>query len=156
MVSFVINKRVGECMDQKNGDIQECRRCGKMFFYSGIGKCICAICKAEEEAQFELVKEYIYDNLSATIMQVSKETGVRVSRIKSYLRDGRLIIPDGSAIFLNCEVCGTEIKFGRLCRPCAETLSSEFKKEMEIDEFQIGEKPKNIGPARMRFLDRAE
>jgi hypothetical protein len=142
-------------MDQKkNGDIQECKRCGKMFYYTGIGKCICAVCKAEDEAEFELVKDFIYDNLSATIMQVAKETGVRISRIKSYLRDGRLVIPDGSAIFLSCEVCGADIKFGRLCRPCADNLSNELKKEMEISEFQIGEKPKNAGVGRMRFLDR--
>ncbi len=137
-----------------NGEIQECRRCGKMFCFSGVGKCICAECKAEDEADFEIVKEYIYDNHSATIMEVSKETGVKIARIKSYLRDGRLIIPDGSAIFLNCEICGANIKFGRLCRECADTLSSELKREMQIDDFQVGEKPKNTDPGRMRFLDR--
>ncbi|MGB8454013.1 MAG: hypothetical protein WCD89_17005 [Anaerocolumna sp.] len=138
----------------KNGEIQECKRCGKMFYFTGIGKCICASCKAEDDADFEMVKDYIYDNLSATIMQVSKETGVRISRIKSYLRDGRLIIPDGSAIFLNCEVCGTNIKFGRLCRECADSLSNELRHEMQIDEFQIGEKPKSSNSGKMRFLDR--
>ncbi len=138
----------------KNGEIRECKRCGKMFFYTGVGKCICAECKAEDEAEFEMVKDYIYDNHSATIMQVSKETGVKICRIKSYLRDGRLIIPDGSPIFLNCEVCGTNIKFGRLCRECADTMSSELKREMHVDEFQIGDKPKSTYDARMRFLDR--
>lgn len=140
-------------MQNNNGDIQECRRCGKMFYYTGVGKCICAGCKAEDEAEFEIVKDYIYENLSATIMQVAKETGVRISRIKSYLRDGRLIIPDDSVIFLNCEICGTSIKFGRLCRACADNLSGEMKKEMGVDDFQIGDKPKSTGAARMRFLD---
>ncbi|QHQ63544.1 MerR family transcriptional regulator [Anaerocolumna sedimenticola] len=138
----------------KSGEIRECKRCGKMFLFTGVGKCICAACKAEDEAEFEIVKDYIYENLSATIMQVSKETGVKIARIKSYLKDGRLVIPDGSVIFLNCEICGTNIKFGRLCRECADSLSNEMRHEMNIDDFQIGEKPKNPNQGRMRFLDR--
>ena len=137
----------------KNGEIRECKRCGKMFLFTGVGKCICATCKAEDEAEFEIVKDYIYDNIQATIMQVSKETGVKITRIKSYLKDGRLIIPDGSPIFLNCEVCGTSIKYGRLCRECAASLSNEMRQEMNIDDFQIGEKPKSLNQGRMRFLD---
>ncbi len=137
----------------KNGEVRECKRCGKMFFYAGTGKCICSSCKAEDESEFNIVKEYIYDNFSATILEVSRETGVRVARIKSYLKDGRLIIPDGSSIFLNCEVCGTNIKFGRLCRECAGSLSNEMKREMNINEFQIGEKPNNSNLGKMRFLD---
>ncbi|WFR58690.1 MerR family transcriptional regulator [Anaerocolumna sp. AGMB13025] len=139
----------------KSGEIQECRRCGRMFYFTGVGKCICASCKAEDEAEFESVKNYIYENLSATIMQTSKDTGVKISRIKSFLRDGRLVIPDGSAVFLNCEVCGANIKFGRLCRECADTLSKEMKQQLQVDEFQIGEKPKSSDSARMRFLDRS-
>ncbi len=138
----------------KNGEIQECKRCGKMFCFTGIGKCICASCKEEDEAEFEKVKDYIYENLSATIMQVSKETGIRVTRIKSYLRDGRLVIPDGSAVFLKCEMCGADIKFGRLCRECADSLSNDLRHEMQVEEFQIGEKPKGSNAGRMRFLDR--
>ncbi len=138
----------------RNGEIQECKRCGKMFYFTGVGKCICPECKAEEEAEFEIVKNYIYEHISATIMQVSKETGVKISRIKSYLRDGRLIIPDGSLIFLNCEICGANIKFGRLCPACGDSLSSELKREMHIDEFQIGDKPKKSANCRMRFLER--
>jgi len=145
-----------EYMKEKNGDIEECRRCGKMFVYSGVGKYLCPSCQAEDDAEFETVKEYIYDNLSATIMQVSKATGVKVSRIKSYLKDGRLIIPDSSAVFINCEICGTEIKYGRVCKSCADSLSNELKKEMGLEEYQVGEKPKTNEPAKMRFLNRVK
>jgi hypothetical protein len=137
-----------------NGELQECVRCGCMFFYSGNGKRVCTKCKEEDEAQFNLVKEYIYNNLSATIMEVSKETGVRVVRIKSYLRDGRLVIPDGSAVFLNFEVCGTSIKFGRVCKECARNLSNEMKNAMKIDDFCIGETPNLDAGVRMRFIGR--
>lgn len=136
----------------KTGGLQSCLRCGNMFLYSGIGKCICENCKKEDEEEFQSVKNYIYEHPMATIMEVSGETGVRVIRIKSYLRDGRLIISDNSPIFINCEVCGTSIKYGRLCRSCADTMTSEMKNAMKVDEYQIGEKPSPT--TRIRFLER--
>ncbi len=137
---------------EKNGGLQSCLRCGNMFIYSGVGKCICEACKKEDEAEFQSVKNYIYEHPSATIMEVSKETEVRVIRIKSYLKDGRLIISDDSPIFINCEVCGESIKYGRLCRNCADTMSAEMKNALKVDEYQIGEKPNMT--IRTRFLER--
>jgi hypothetical protein len=84
------------------GEIRVCPRCGNMFCYSGIGPHLCTKCKELDEEEFNAVKDYVYSNPNATIMEVSKETGVRVIRIKNYLRDGRLMIPDTSPIFLNC------------------------------------------------------
>ncbi len=136
---------------EKNGGLQSCLRCGNMFLYSGVGKCICENCKKEDEEEFQSVKNYIYDHPLATIMEISKETGVRVTRIKSYLRDGRLIISDDSPIFINCEICGESIKYGRLCRSCADTMSNEMRNALKVEEYQVGEKP---NPAsRTRFLE---
>ncbi len=133
-------------------DICTCARCGKIFQYSGIGLHLCQACKELDAKEFDLVKDYIYSNLSATVKDVAMATGVRVRRIKGFLQDGRLLIPDNSAIFLNCECCGANIKSGRLCRECANALSSTAKKEMDIEEYQIGERPKKM-TARMHFLE---
>lgn len=132
-------------------DIKCCSRCGRMFPYMGIGSPICNICRELDEKEFNAVKEYIYQNMEATVKDVSMATGVRSGRIKAFLRDGRLIIPDKSAVFLDCESCGASIKFGRICKECANTLSKEIKKEMNICDHQVGEKPKKTA-ARMRFL----
>lgn len=140
--------------EYKAGELQACLRCGGMFIYSGVDRRLCRACKKKDDEEFQSVKNYIYDNPSATIMETSQVTGVRAARIKSYLREGRLIIPDESPIFLNCDVCGASIKFGKVCRQCADTLSAEFKKAMSINEYNIGERPKNLGPAKMRFLNR--
>jgi hypothetical protein len=133
------------------GNLESCVRCGNMFIFSGIGKHICKDCKDEEDEQFTLVKEFIYDNPSSTVMEVSKETGVRVARIKMFLKEGRLIIPDDSPIFLNCEGCGTSIKFGRFCRPCAESLNNDLNGGLKVSEYEVGEKPSS---AKMRFTNR--
>ncbi len=136
---------------EKN-EICTCTRCGKIFQYSGIGLRLCANCKELDTKEFNLVKDYIYSNLSATVKDTSLATGVRVRRIKGFLQDGRLLIPDNSAIFLSCEGCGTNIKSGRFCRDCANALSNTEKKELEIEEYQIGERPKKVA-ARMHFLE---
>ncbi|SFR64608.1 hypothetical protein [Anaeromicropila populeti] len=133
-------------------NISTCARCGKLFQYSGIGLNICQKCKEIDEKEFNLVKEYIYDNPSATVKDTVLNTGVSVRRIRSFLREGRLIIPDGSPIFIECENCGTNIKFGRLCRECADSLTNEIKREMCIEDCHIGERPKKAG-VRMHFLD---
>lgn len=65
-------------------------------------------------------------------LDVSKVTGIRAVRIKSFLRDGRIVIANNSIVFLKCEVCGTNIKFGRICRQCMNTLSIELKNQMGI------------------------
>ncbi len=141
-------------MSNYNAKLESCLRCGSMFFYSGFGKCICAKCKEEDDAQFTLVKDYIYANHTATLKDVAAETGVSIGRIKSFLRDGRLVIPDQSAVFIDCEVCGTKIKFGRVCRNCAESMNNEIKAAMNINEFSIGDKPNHENSSgRMRFLD---
>lgn len=132
-------------------ELKVCSRCGNMFIYSGFGKCICAKCKEEDETEFHLVKDYIFQNVDATLQEVAENTKVRIGRIKSYLREGRLIIPDHSSVFIECEHCGTPIKFGRVCRSCADSLSNEMKLAMKLDEYTIGDKPE--ASARMRFID---
>jgi hypothetical protein len=135
-----------------NGELQGCARCGNLFFYSGIGKCICAACKEEDELEFNTVKDYISEHLSATILEVSRETGVRTIRIKSYIKDGRLVIPEGSAVFINCEACGEQIRFGKICRQCADKLSGEMKAALQVNDYNIGDKP-STGNGKMKFLD---
>lgn len=130
--------------EKMSGELKSCMRCGNMFLYTGIEKCICSKCKEKDVEEFEIVKNYIYENLSATIREVSIETGIRVVRIRSFIKDGRLIIPDGSAVFMKCEVCDTDIKYGRVCRECMNTLSNDIKNIMSLDEFQVGERPNLI------------
>lgn len=133
-------------------DISTCARCGKLFQYMGSGLKICQKCKELDEQEFNSVKDYLFENPLATIKDTVAATGVSIRRIRSYLREGRLIIPDTSPIFINCENCGTTIKYGRLCRACANELSNEIKKEMNIEEHHIGESPKKTG-LRMRFFN---
>lgn len=135
-----------------DGEICTCTRCGKVFVHMGGWQKLCKKCKEIDEQEFELVKAYIFENSSATVKDTTEATGVRARKIYEYIRSARLLIPDNSPIFVNCEICGASIKYGRLCKECADTLSSETKKSMQIEEFHVGDRPKPDA-ARMRFLN---
>lgn len=108
-------------------EIRNCKECGRLFQYNGISK-ICPRCKRNDEENFKVVREYIYENEEATITEVAEETGVDEDKILRYLREGRLeIIGDNSALILECERCGKGIKTGRFCDECAKELEKELK-----------------------------
>ncbi|WZL73732.1 MerR family transcriptional regulator [Clostridiaceae bacterium 35-E11] len=108
-------------------DIRNCKECGRLFQYTGYIK-ICPKCQREDEQNFRIVKEYIYDNAGATLTEVAEETGVVEDKILRYLREGRLeIAGENSALFLDCERCGKGIRSGRFCEDCANTMEKELK-----------------------------
>lgn len=102
-------------------ELKNCARCGQLFLYTGVRN-ICPDCVAEEEKEFELVKQYLWDHPKASLTEVSEGTGVKEERILRYLREGRISLADGSGIKLKCEICGAEIEYGRICAKCAKSL----------------------------------
>lgn len=141
-------------MSIPNSELRNCKQCGNLFLYNGNGnKRICPACLAKETDSYEIVKNYIMDNPGATVKEVFLHTNVSPAKIKTFIREGRLIIPDSSPIFINCELCDAKIKFGRVCHNCANTLNEEQKKALNINEFTIGETPNPSTKKGMHFLD---
>lgn len=138
--------------EKKNLNLRTCMRCRGLFVYSGIGHAICPRCREAEAREFSWVKNYVYANPGATMIEVEEATGVPIHQITEYLKAGRLEIPNNSPIFIKCEKCGQDIRSGRFCSECAHKLSAKLRKELEFDEFQIGEKPTRPSGGKMRFL----
>lgn len=138
----------------ENGEIGEpkvCVRCSRMFTYLGFGHFYCPACKEKDMEDFTRVKEYIYENGVASALEVSENTGVNLKIIEQYLKEGRLEIPEGSPIFIKCEMCSIDIRSGRLCPSCAVSLSNTMRIEMNFDDEQIGEIPKKM-EGKMRYF----
>lgn len=107
-------------------DFRNCRRCNKVYNYMG-GMPLCPACKEADEADFKRLKEYLYKNPGASISLVANELEMSVSKIKAYLKDGRLeIIGDEGNFFLECERCGKAIRTGRYCDLCAKEVTSQI------------------------------
>ena len=99
---------------------------------------------------FQKVKDYIVEHGTATAEEISKEVGVSEGTILQYLRDGRIEIPENSPIFIKCEKCHCDIRYGRYCQECASKMKGELKKgTAAIDLYEVGEKPTIHTAARM-------
>ena len=110
-----------------NASVQACSRCGRMFQYSGFGPICCSSCREFDDTEFDKVKEYLNEHGTATAYEISQATGVTEKTIRRYLTESRLEIPEGSPIFIQCTVCGCDIRSGKYCMDCASRLSSELQ-----------------------------
>jgi len=110
-------------------DVRNCRRCSRIFTYTG--KAICNHCLEEEQADFDRVREYLFNNRNSTTIQVSEATEVDVKVITRFLKEGRLesdlVISEHGSEF-NCEKCNRPINSGRYCESCIEELQNDLKK----------------------------
>ena len=127
-----------------------CSKCGGELEFRGHGEYRCKSCGNVETDDFGKVKKYLDANGPATALTISEATGVPIDRINGFLREGRVEIPENSEVYIRCEKCGTEIRFGRYCPACASKLTMELK-----GVFEAGEVPKKKPNAdgKMRFLE---
>lgn len=134
-------------------DVRNCRACGRLFNHIG-GIPICDSCKETLEAKFQEVKEYVRDHPNVQISRVSEEMDVSVKQIKQWIREERLILAEGSSMFIECESCGVPIRMGRYCEECKQKVQSNLKSAYasKIRQPEIT-KPKTSDRDRMRFLD---
>jgi flagellar operon protein (TIGR03826 family) len=121
-----------------------CKECGKVF--ASAGTKICPDCRRSEEEQFELVKEYLWDNPNSTVPAVSEATGVEEKMIIKFIKEDRLQ-SEGLDIdyTLKCKSCGKEIESGIYCENCRNKLVSDFntkeeKKEKKKDKGKKSDK----------------
>lgn len=137
----------------KIGETVTCIRCKRIFNYFGFGHRYCPACKKIDDEQFDKIRDYIYKNGTATMVELEQNTGISIRRIEQYLKEGRLEIPENSPIFIKCETCHRDIRSGKYCKECAAKLTKDFKTALVIDEFEVGDAPKKKNSGKMRYLD---
>ena len=118
---------------------RHCSKCNAVMKYMAMGEYKCPECGNEELDDYGKVRRYLDEHGSTPAAIIESETGVRRTVINDYLRHGRLEISDGSPIFLKCEICGKDIKFGRVCAACAKNAVTRQKDPYSVEE--IGEEP---------------
>ncbi len=133
---------------------KQCARCRKLFNYF-TGPPLCLECRNKDDDDYKIVKEYLYDNPGAKITDVSSATEVSVSKIRRFLKEGRLEIKDLENFFLECERCGVPIKSGRYCDKCKRELSTEMKSAINTAaNNKAVTQDADSAKARMRYLNK--
>lgn len=107
-----------------------CPECGGNMIFKGCGEYRCEKCKHVSYDDYGKVRNYVEKNGRATAAQVAEATGVKQKTIRTMLKESRLEISEDSSSFLRCEMCGKNIRSGRVCPQCEVA----YKKAMEEKE----------------------
>ena len=118
--------------------VRTCRVCKGLFQY--MGNPICQSCQDKLDSDFVKVREYLYDNPSAGVLEVVEETGIEERIVMGFLREGRLELDNGARI-LSCERCKTPISSGRFCEKCKTVFGKQFGLLNEQMRGAVDEKP---------------
>lgn len=135
-------------------EIKNCRICGKMMQYSGLGRPICQGCKKALEEKFKAAKQFLKENPGATINELAEAAEVPISQINQWVREERLVFSDDSPIGIDCERCGKMIKSGRFCKDCKSNLVNELSSGRKEGEPSRARGPVQTSKGKMRFIDR--
>lgn len=126
-----------------------CEKCGGVMIFKGVGEYHCEDCKNVAYDDYGKVRLYIEKHAGATASEVERQTGVSQKAIRQMLKENRLEIAQDSAAFLRCEICGTNIRGGRLCPKCEQEyhqrIENEQRRQKQLQGFgkaieQEGEK----------------
>ena len=105
-----------------------CPICEKMMEYDGMGQYICENCGTKDYDDFGRVREYLYENGTAKLEDISKATEVPVEKIQQFIDEGRF------ELVMHCVECGAEIKRGMYCISCQrKTLRGIFDAMKDSD-----------------------
>ena len=117
---------------------QVCPRCKGKMEYIAVGEYRCKTCRMVTRDDYGKVRAYIDAHGRATSLEIEEATGVPKEVVDTFLRQGKLEITSGPSGYLRCELCGADIRFGRICSKCARTDGAKMKGYYVED---VGEAP---------------
>ncbi len=127
--------------------LSECARCKKLF--QKVQVPVCPRCVAEEETDYEKVRDSLAETPNQTAEQLADCTGVDLSCVMRLLADGRLQNVT-STENVRCGRCGAPaISISkRLCEACLQKLNAEIaQQQSKIKLPPKKRKPLSLGNA---------
>jgi len=118
-------------------EARQCKKCGKLFNY--IRSPICVECTDDDDKEFHLVKDYIYEHPKSNLSEISESTGVDNKVLLGFLREGRIALKTCSQYY-TCARCGDQINTGVYCIKCKNELTKTFSNSLN----QLKETEKRI------------
>ena len=90
-----------------------CPFCGNNMKYVYGEMYECPGCGRKEPTDFGKVRDFLDTNGPQPAIVIADATGVSLDVIDGFLKQGRVEIPDGSDVYIKCQRCGTDIRYGR-------------------------------------------
>ncbi len=113
--------------EDRLGNLRNCKKCGRLFSANNDSTFLCSRCNESIDDDFIKVREYIYDNPTSSVKDVSLSTGIPTESILKWIRDGKIILGEKSIISF-CERCGEPLDDGgRFCPKCVRNLTDGLK-----------------------------
>lgn len=113
------------------GNLRNCKGCGKLFMYRGVKFCVdCLEKQAEDEHR---IIDYVKANPLCTIIEIVRDTGIDEKIVRRLIEEGRLI-QAGVEYKYPCSKCGEPIMSGQYCDKCAKKLREEIMAEQRRRE----------------------
>ncbi|MGX8796358.1 hypothetical protein ACR6HW_09780 [Fusibacter sp. JL298sf-3] len=112
-------------VSDRSGGLRNCKKCNRLFSAKE-GEFLCSRCNDEVDDEFTKVREYIYDNPTSGVKDVSASTGVHVDVILKWIKEGRILLSERTPITF-CERCGEPSDGARYCKKCVHELSVGLK-----------------------------
>lgn len=117
--------------------LKNCTWCGRV--HSNTVRDLCLTCYEKEEEEFLSVYDCVRECPGLGLSEISEKTGVKVSHILKFVRQGRLNSHNLN-MALTCEICKVITKMGRICEECRKRLERKMdetpKRQLHIAETE--------------------
>lgn len=115
-----------------------CNKCKGIMVYKGVGEYKCEDCGSVEYDDYGKARNYLEQHKGANVAEISDATGVTHKSIREMIKEKRFEVIDNRGGYIRCEMCGENIKSGRLCSKC------EMLYHRKLEEETRSQKKKNI------------
>ncbi len=107
-----------------------CPECEGIMIFQGLGEYKCEVCGKREYDDYGKVRNYLEENPGANVSVISEFTGVSRRSINNMIKEERFEITKDSKSFLLCEMCGTSIRSGRVCKKCEADYHKAYEEDV--------------------------
>lgn len=125
-----------------DGKLRNCPYCNRIYLDLGDG--CCPECKDKQEAQRDLVREYMAQHAEADIVSIARGTGLSLRVLMRMRREGFLTV-GGPGHSHCCKRCGAPLEEGIYCRYCVAAFA---RKRTELANRRIVESMRGIQDGR--------
>lgn len=115
-----------------------CKQCDGIMVFRGVGEYKCEDCGIVEYDDYGKVRNYIEANPGANVATIADETGVTRKSINNMLKEERFNIAAESKVMLLCEMCGANIRTGRVCKKCEAAYHKAYEEDVRKKHIMGG------------------